>query len=446
MKSGLSPIRQKITKTETFPCLLRAFTPLRNILLFGFVIPLAALSLAACDKKSPPSISLIVPQTYNRSISNVITPPEAAHIVRIGFIGPVTGPVAAEGTAARNAFQMAIDEANNSGRFPYIIETIVIDDQSSDSMAVAGVRRILQDPLLVAASGFWNSGPAAAAIPLFKEAKVPLLIWGAISESLTSEYNVPWITRSAPTDKQENIPLAKAVLDSMGYRDWFVVSDAGSYGAGNLEGFSRELSARGITPLGVELVREDAHNQPGSFDELVQKITSSGAKAVYCGSTSGIASALKRRLHEAGVTDILFCGISGIKTDEFFGIGQAAAEGTLVVSPGIIPEESAPGRRFMELYNSKGFSEPIGAYTPYAYEAALILLNSLSVCSARPTPAEAAGSIFRSRTAGIMGATSFNEIGQTVNVAAYLNVAQNGAWVPFQNSLYSTGRRSFGGR
>ena len=409
---------------------------------FLLLISLTILSFTACSQNNAPSIALMAYSTNYRNVSRINPSTQNVHIVRIGFFGPISGPVAAEGAAARNAFQMAIDEANNSGRFPYTIETIIIDDQSNDDAAVAGAERILQDPLIVAASGFWNSSPAAAAIPLFIEAKIPLLIWGAVRETLTNEYNVPWITRSAPTDKQENISLAKTVLDDMGYRDWFIVSDNGAYGAGNYDCFSRELYARGITPLGTELVPEDALN----FNALVRKIASSRAKAVYCGSTSGIASALKRQLYEAGVVDILFCGISGVKNDEFFRIGAAAAEGALALSPGIILDETAPGRKFIELYNSKGFSEPIGAYTPYAYEAALILLNSLSVCSPRPTSAEMVNSIFRSRTVGIIGATLFNEIGQAVNVEAYLNVAQDGSWVPFRNSLYATGRRFFRGR
>jgi branched-chain amino acid transport system substrate-binding protein len=347
-----------------------------------------------------------------------------------------------EGTAACNAFQLSIEEANKSGRFPYSIEIIIVDDQSDEDVAADGARRIVSDPLVIGVTGFWNSGPAAAAIPIFIESKVPLLIWGAIRENLTNEYNTPWITRSAPTDKQENSPLAKAVLDDMKYRDWFVVSDVSAYGTGNLEAFSRELSARGITPLATEHVQEDARD----FSRIVRKIKSSGAKAVYCGSTHDIGCQLKRQLYEAGLTDILFCGISGMKTEDFLSIGSKAAEGALVVSPGIILKETETGRRFIKLYNSKGYSEPIGAYTPYAYEAALILLNSLSFCSDNPTSSEMADAIFQSKTIGIMGTTSFNEIGQTVNVAAYLNVAQDGSWVPYQNSEYSKGSRLFGGR
>ena len=390
-----------------------------------------AMALSACSSSAP-----------DNSDSDSDSGGVAADVVKIGFFGPITGSNAAEGAAARNAFQMAIDQANDSGDYPFVIETIIVDDQSTENVAVAGAQQIVSDPLIVAATGFWNSGPAAASIPVFKDAEIPLLIWGAIRETLTSSENVPWITRSAPTDKQENIPLAEMVLDEMGYDKWFVVSDVGSYGNGNFEAFIGELGTRGITPVGSEQVPEDITD----LNAVVQKIKSSGAKAVYCGSTVAIGSQLKRQLYEAGVTDILYCGISGMKTEDFLKIGGAAAEGALVVSPGIILDEAESGRQFIADYQARNFSEPIGAYTPYAYEAALILLNALSTCGDNPTPQAMCDAIFNSRTNGIMGTTTFNEIGQTTNVAAYLNVIQDGVWVPYQNSEYSDGSRSFGGQ
>jgi branched-chain amino acid transport system substrate-binding protein len=365
-----------------------------------------------------------------------------AAVVKIGFLGPITGSDAAEGAAARNAFLLAISEANKSGEFPYKIEVIEVDDQSTENVAVAGAQEIVSDSAVVAASGFWNSGPAAASIPVFKESEIPLLIWGAIRETLTNKDNVPYITRSAPTDKQENIPLAVKVLDEFGYKDWFIVSDIGSYGDGNFNAFKAELASRKINPLGEEQVPEDTTD----LNALVQKIKASGAKAVYCGSTVSIGSQLKRQLSDAGVKDILFCGISGMKTEDFLKIGVAAAEGALVVSPGIILEDSPNGRDFIKLYNAQGFSEPIGAYTPYAYEAALILLNSLRACGDEPTAKAMTEAIPKSKTTGIMGTTTFNEIGQTENVAAYLNVVQDGAWVPLEKSEYHSGKRSFGGK
>ncbi|MEG2213157.1 MAG: ABC transporter substrate-binding protein, partial [Clostridiales bacterium] len=272
--------------------------------------------------------------------------------------------------------------------------------------------------------------------------EIPLLIWGAIRDTLTSAESYPWITRSAPTAGQENSASAAVVLDDLGYTDWFVVSDAGDYGQGNLDVFTSELAKRNLTPLGSEIVQEDATD----FSAIVAKIKNSGAKAVYCGSTVEIASLLKLQLFEAGVTDILFAGISGMKTADFLKIGAEAAEGALVVSPGVDLQTTEAGLAFVDAYTTAGFSEPIGAYTPYAYEAALIMLNALSACGEAPTAALMVDAIKDSNTTGVFGTTTFDEIGQTTNVATYLNVVQDGAWVNYINSEYASGVRSFGGK
>ena len=44
-------------------------------------------------------------------------------VVKLGFLSPITGANAAEGAAARNAFKLAIDQANESGDFDYTIES-----------------------------------------------------------------------------------------------------------------------------------------------------------------------------------------------------------------------------------------------------------------------------------------------------------------------------------
>jgi branched-chain amino acid transport system substrate-binding protein len=111
----------------------------------------------------------------------------AKDVVTLGFLGPITGSCAAEGSAARNAFLMAIDDANASGEYPYKINVIVVDDQSDPSVGAAGAQKIVADPTVVAATGHWNSGVAAATSPIFIENEIPLLIWGAIREDLTSK-------------------------------------------------------------------------------------------------------------------------------------------------------------------------------------------------------------------------------------------------------------------
>ncbi len=362
-------------------------------------------------------------------------------VVTLGFLSPITGPNAAEGAAARNAFQLAIDQANASGEYPYEIKTIIIDDQSDATVGVAGAQKIVADNTVVAATGHWNSGVAEATIPVFKENEIPFLIWGAIRESLTSAENYPWVTRSAPTDVQENVPLAKAVLDDMGYKNVFIVSDVTSYGEGNVSAFTAELAARGMQALGVEKVQEGTVD----FRAIISKIKDTGADCVYWGGVVTEGSILKQQLHEEGV-NALFCGISGNYSDDFLKIPAEAAESALIVKPGIVLTSTDAGKKFIADYEAAGFAEPVGAYTPYAYEAALILLQALTACGSDVTAEAMRDAIKDGTFTGIMGTTTFNEIGQTTLVAAFLNVVQDGQWTVYDDSEYATGARKFPGK
>ncbi len=365
----------------------------------------------------------------------------APDVVTLGFLAPITGACSAEGSAARNAFMMAIDEANASGEYPYTINVIVIDDQSDPTVGAAGAQKIVSDPTVVAATGHWNSGVAAATSPVFMENEIPFLIWGAIREDLTSEKTYPWVTRSAPTDVQENKPLAKTVIDDLGYTKIFMVSTTDSYGSGNTVAFKKELASRGLEPVGVEEVQSETVD----FNAIVTKIVSSGAEAVYWGGVNTEGVYLKEQLYNAKA-DVLFFGISGIKTDDFLIIGKEAAEGTFAVQPGVRLDSSDAGRKFIEDYNSKGFDVAINAYTPYAYEAATILLQALKTLGDDPTPEKMVDAISKGTFHGVMGETTFDEIGQTTLVAVNLNVIQDGQWVFYEDSEYASGVRKFGGK
>ncbi|MCE5236217.1 MAG: branched-chain amino acid ABC transporter substrate-binding protein [Clostridiaceae bacterium] len=359
--------------------------------------------------------------------------------VTLGFFGPITGSGAAEGSAARNAFQLAIDQANASGEYPYEIRTIIIDDQGDPTAAASGAQQVVADSTVVAATGHWHSVCADATTPVFIENEIPFLIWGAIRENLTNADNYPWITRSAPTDVQENNPLAVKVLDEMGYKKIFIVSTDSSYGNGNLNAFKAELAKRGLEPVGVESVPAETVD----FNAIVTKIMASDCDAVYCGSTNTEGIYLKEQLSKAGFNKLFF-GISGLKTEDFLIIGADAAEGAFVTSPGIRLDSTEAGKKFIADYNAQNFDTPIGAYTPYSYEAALILLQALKACGDNPTPLAMRDAIANGSFSGIMGTTTFNDIGQTELVAVCMYVVQDGQWVYFEDSDYASGARSFG--
>ena len=152
-----------------------------------------------------------------------------AKTIKIAFIGPLTGPNAAQGNGAKNCFDLAIKQANESGKFPYEIDMMALDDASDPAVAVSAALKAVSDPNVVAASGHWNSACALATIHTFHSFRVPFVVWGAISPRIT-EYNYPEVTRNCPTLVQENVPFAKWVVEDLGYKSFSIISDTTDYG------------------------------------------------------------------------------------------------------------------------------------------------------------------------------------------------------------------------
>ena len=101
------------------------------------------------------------------------------------------------------------------------------------------------------------------------------------------------------------------------------------------------------------------------------------------GGTNTEGVYLKEQLYNAGA-DVLFCGISGIKTDDFLIIGEKQQKGRLPFSR--VFDLTVP--RLEEICGRIQFQRidvEINAFTPYAYEAALILLQALK-SGDEPTP------------------------------------------------------------
>ena len=369
---------------------------------------------------------------------------EMPELVKVGFMGPITGANAAEGSAARNAFQLVFDQANTAGTLPYQVQVVAMDDASKPEAGASAAQKLVADPQVIAISGHWNSPVAEATIPICKSAGVPLLIWGAIRESLTNADNFPYITRICPTDVQENQPLAQKVIEELGYKTFYIISDTTSYGASNTTAFQAQLANyEGTSVLGVDEVQTGTTD----FRAILAKVKTAKPDAVFFGGVALEGGLVARQMAELGMNDILLCGISGICSEDFItAAGAKAAEGTYSIKPGTDPAKSEAGQKFLADYAAAGYKEPVGAFTPYAYHAAQTILAALESIEGAPTAEKMVDAIAHVNMTGLLGETTFDEIGQTTNPMAYSLIVQDGAWVPWEDSEYASGARTLPGK
>lgn len=358
-----------------------------------------------------------------------------AKVVKIGFIGPLTGPNAAQGVGARNAFDLKIREANASGKFPFKIEMVALDDASDPATGVAAALRLVSDPAVVAASGHWNSSVALATIHTFHTYRIPFIVWGAIHPDITGYYKYPGVNRVAPTLVQENDPLTRWVIGELGYKSFSIISDTSSYGEMNVKAFVPMAEKMGAKILSTDMVSVGTTE----FRPILTKIKGINPEAVYFGGVVMEGALIRDQMGKVGLNK-LFCAISGIKDDKFIEVAGPSGEGVLSTEPGKPIEKLEEGTQFVNAYKAAGYREPFGAYGPNAYDSAGIILEAFSKVGT-----DDKGAIMKYirgiKYKGLMGQTSFDDTGQTTNILVSRFVGQDGKWVPWEDSAYAKGQR-----
>ncbi|WP_119460207.1 branched-chain amino acid ABC transporter substrate-binding protein [Rhodospirillaceae bacterium SYSU D60014] len=358
------------------------------------------------------------------AVCGLFTPNEAdAETIKLGFIGPLSGGNALQGTGARNGFLLAIQQANEDG-YPYEVEPVALDDASDPATGVSAALKLVNDPDVVAAIGHWNSPVALATTPVFNRYQMPFIIWGAISPKIT-EANFPEVTRVTPTLAQENKPLADWVVKTLGLKQIAIVSDTSDYGVSNTETFQDY-----VTDAGAEIVSTDAAPVGTTdFRAILTKVKASQPDAIYFGGVITEAALVRKQMHNLGM-DIPMLAISGIYDEKYLDIAGEAADGTIVSYPKVKSSEALDA--FNEAYEGANFDDPAGPYAKYAFDATNILLQVIEEHG--PDDREALASAIREIDyKGALGRTTFDENGQTkVPVEVDIYVAKGGEWVPWE--------------
>jgi branched-chain amino acid transport system substrate-binding protein len=341
-------------------------------------------------------------------------------VIKLGFIGPISGGNAQQGLGARNGFLLAIDQVN-AGDYPYKVEAVTLDDASDPQTGVSAALKLVNDPQVVAATGHWNSPVALATIPVFHRYQMPMIVWGAISPKITDQ-NMPEITRVTPTLVTENKPLADWAANGLGAKKIALVSDTSDYGVANADAFEEFYS-----DAGGEIISKDMFPVGNTdFRTALIKMKEAAPEAIYYGGVITEAGILRRQMIETGL-DVPLIGISGFYDPAFIELAGDAAEGTMVSYPAA---QSNPALDSMhEAYAAANFAEAESPYTKYAYESANILLAAIKEIGIDDKEA-LAKAIRDIKFDGVLGETTFDANGQTeIPVAIEIKEVKDGKWV-----------------
>ena len=282
---------------------------------------------------------------------------EAGSTIKIGYAGPMAGDYSAFGIDISNAGMLAVDDAGEFNGFTF--ELLIEDTQGSGEGGASVANLYVSDPDVVAIAGHTFSGSTAAAIPIYNEARLPMLSPSATMATLTDGPQDVF-NRIPFTDDLQGQFAAEYLYNVLGVTKLAVMHDGDAYGKGVAEKVQEVYMSLGGEVVAVEAIT------PGETDysAALTDIGASDPEAIYFGGYYSEAAVLAQGMPVAGLEGVILFSDDGSYGDSFIELAGAQAEGVYAASGA--PLASAAKAEFDAYYESV-YGDPPGAISTFTW-------------------------------------------------------------------------------
>jgi branched-chain amino acid transport system substrate-binding protein len=292
-------------------------------------------------------------------------PARAADPILIGVSGPLTGDAAGSGQEAMNGAKLAVEQLNAKGGILGRPVQIVEGDDRCDPKEAAIVAQKFVAQKVAATASHYCSGAALASIPIFREAGLLYIDWGAVSSKIPgSGYERLFMTLY--NGAMPGIYAADIAVKRLNMTKLAVVDDrtpANGEFAAAFQKRAKELGASIV--LAGHITQGDK-----DFSAFVTQVKGSGAQALFTSNYYAEAGLLTRQLRDQQVATTVLCPDTCMD-EQYLAIAGKSADGAYSITQPQADELPA-AKDFIEAYQKK-FGKVPGYIGPYSYDAINII-------------------------------------------------------------------------
>lgn len=304
--------------------------------------------------------------------------------LKIGVIGPVSGPMAPGGVAIYEGYQLAVEEANADGGVLGRKVTLLKGDAATPEQGISEVNRLSTSEKVDAFAGTYLSSVANTASQTAQ--RYNKLYWdtNALATDLT-ERGLPNFVRSGPSASQFGKVSAESVEGLIapelgasvdGLRVFITHEDSiyGSSVAGIQEELLKEAGATVVARVGYSAASADLtsviiRGQEAKPDLWIQ--------TGYVPDSSLLLRTAKQQNFRPDAIELVGTG----DTDEFLeAVGKEQLEGVLVTGypqPDLSPDFGPGAAEYLEAYKTKFGGVPNFPQTMAAYVGMQMMLGTI---------------------------------------------------------------------
>jgi branched-chain amino acid transport system substrate-binding protein len=381
------------------------------------LVAAALLAAYGCGKEEPKQAATSTP-------APAATPAVPEMTVKIGHVGPTTGPQAHLGKDNENGARLAIDDANAKGVTidgkKVKFELDAQDDQADPKQGTIVAQKLVDDKV-AGVVGHLNSGTSIPASKIYSDAGTPQISPSATNPKLTLQ-GFKTTFRVMANDVQQGSVIGKEAVTTLGAKKIAIIDDKTAYGAGLADETEKAVKAAG----GTVVAREYTNDKATDFKAILTKIKAKNPDIIMYGGMDAQGGPMVKQMKELGIKAKYIAG-DGVCSAEWPKLAGGAAEGQYCTQAGLPPDKMPNAKDFVDRFTKK--YGPIQVYAPYSYDAANTLIDAMKKANSAD-PAKYLPVLAKISYDGITAKIEFDEHGDTKNGAITLYQVKDGKLSP----------------
>lgn len=351
-------------------------------------------------------------------------------IIKIGHIGPTSGPQAHFGKDDENGVRMAIEDLNAKGMEiggKKVKFVLVAEDDVADPKQGTAASQKLCDDKVAGAVAFVNSGVAIPSSKVFQDCGIPMITGAATNPDLTKPgWNTTY--RVIANDNALGAALATYAAKNLKLKNVAVIDDRTAYGQGLANVFKKDAEKQGIKIVANEFTNDKATD----FMAILTSIKAKKPDAIFYGGMYGQAGPMLRQMAQLGMNDVKMFGGDGICVTELAKVAAGAKplENVVCADGGASIAKMPGGTEWKKRYDAK-YPGQFQVYSPYFYDATMLLADAMKRANSWD-PKVYIPFLQKSDFQGVTSKIAFEKNGEMKNPSYTLSRYVNGNKTPIE--------------
>ena len=345
-------------------------------------------------------------------------------VVKIGHVGPVSGPQASYGRDNENGARMAIEDLNaqniviNKKKIKF--ELLAEDDAADPKQGTAAAQKLC-DSKVAGVVGHLNSGTTIPAAKVYNDCGIPMITPSATNPALTKPgYKTTF--RLLANDLSLGAGLALYAADTLKLKTVAVIDDRTAYGQGVADIFKKTVQKKGMKVVDTQFTTDKAVD----FMAILTSIKGKNPDAIFFGGMDVQAGPMLRQMEQLGLTKQKYFGGDGICTQDVIkqSGGAKTLENVICAEGGASLEKMPGGVAWKKRYDAK-YPGQFQVYAPYVYDAFFVMVDAMKRANSWD-PKKYTPFIGKANFKGITTTVQFEPSGELKNPAITLYTYKDG--------------------